>query len=329
MNTALEYHDLANLLPMPTEGEMQLLRESIQKEGQKDPIVLLGGKILDGRSRYEACLTIGTPVISRLYDPETDGPSPTAWVMAKNVYRRHLNAAQRAAIVGAAMAHFEAEAKARLEKTQFKAPEEPKDGASMPPDGQAMPAQRAAEAAADSVQVSATSVKLAKRLHKQAPDLHAQVVKGEISLNRAIEILDQRKKDATAAAGNDADIAAAAERDTLFDKNKVAIERAHGEDFAKSVRDGVVLKTLDELRSFMDLSPAEQKSIRELVIRKRTVRQALKFINAEVTREDKIGDLFLRALSAGGSSMTWSIDGWNVKVSRHRSATQGDEKPAE
>lgn len=312
MTIALEYHPIANLLPMPTEGEQTLLRDSIQKDGQLDPIVLLAGKILDGRSRYEACLTIGKTPETRNFNPEKDGASPTTWVLAKNLFRRHLSTSQRAAVSIDAMPFFEAEAKERLNAVATgQAPEAP-----------AGEAGRSADAAAAVAHVSASSIKHAKKLKKEAPDLHGEVAAGTMTLNAAMEKLAERKAAAQAAKDGEQHGELDAERTKIFESNAAGLERAHGEDFVKAVRDGTVLKTKDELQNFTDLTFPEQKTIRELIIRQWKVVKALKFINGTVSREDKIADLFLRTLSGGASKMSFEIDGWHVVVSRQKQAAK-------
>jgi len=312
MTTALEYHPIANLLPMPTEGEQTLLRDSIAKDGQLDPIVLLAGKILDGRSRFEACLSLNKTPDVRNFNPEKDGASPTTWVLAKNLFRRHLSTSQRAAVSIDAMPFFEAEAKQRLEAAAKHAT----------PEAPAGEAGRSADKAAEVAHVSATSIKHAKKLKKEAPDLHAEVVAGTKTLHEAIKILEDRKADAAAAASNDQNAEADAERTKIYEGNAAGLERAHGEEFTKAIRDSTVLKTVQELRDFTDLSFPEQKTIRELIVRKWTVKKALKFINGTVSREDKIADLFLRTLSGGASKMSFEIDGWHVVVSRQKGAAK-------
>ena len=50
----LELHPLADLFPMMTDEELDELGEDMLKLGQREPIWLYEGKILDGRNRYRA-----------------------------------------------------------------------------------------------------------------------------------------------------------------------------------------------------------------------------------------------------------------------------------
>jgi hypothetical protein len=91
----LELHPLADLFPMMTDEELDELGEDMLKHGQREPIWLYEGKILDGRNRYRACLMKGIePGIT-----ETRVADPLAFVISLNLKRRHLDASQRAMVV--------------------------------------------------------------------------------------------------------------------------------------------------------------------------------------------------------------------------------------
>ena len=55
----LEYHEYANIFPMFSDADFNDLVENIRKNGLRDKIVLLNGRILDGRNRYRALLELG------------------------------------------------------------------------------------------------------------------------------------------------------------------------------------------------------------------------------------------------------------------------------
>ena len=94
--TKLDFHPLAKLLPMMPTSELAELAADIKENGQQEPIVLLDGKIIDGRSRYEACGIAGVEPLTRQYDPATDGDDALAFVLTRNIFRRHLTPSQRA-----------------------------------------------------------------------------------------------------------------------------------------------------------------------------------------------------------------------------------------
>jgi N6-adenosine-specific RNA methylase IME4 len=88
----MQFHELANVFPLIEGDEFAGLVADIGKQGLLEAIVLLDGKILDGRNRYRACLEAGVEP----HFEEFDGEDPVAFVVSKNVARRHLDESQRA-----------------------------------------------------------------------------------------------------------------------------------------------------------------------------------------------------------------------------------------
>src|SRR4030095_11660221 len=90
----MKVHEIAEILPKMGPGEFAELKASIKANGLLDPIVLLNGSILDGRHRARACseLKIKPEFI------EFTGNDPLAFVLAKNLGRRHLAASRRGMI---------------------------------------------------------------------------------------------------------------------------------------------------------------------------------------------------------------------------------------
>jgi len=88
------WHPLADIFPW-IEGEaFRALVDDVRKNGVLEPIVFLDGQILDGRNRYMAAREVGIPYPRVDYD----GPDPLAFVIARNLSRRHLDASQRAMV---------------------------------------------------------------------------------------------------------------------------------------------------------------------------------------------------------------------------------------
>ena len=53
-----QIHKAASLVPLPTKEEQEALTEDIRTNGQQVPISLYRGKIIDGRSRQNACIEL-------------------------------------------------------------------------------------------------------------------------------------------------------------------------------------------------------------------------------------------------------------------------------
>src|SRR5215472_6807367 len=95
--TALEFHPLSDLFPLLEGVEFNALVAYIKANGLHYPIFLYEGKILDGRNRYRACLEAGLEPATRNCDHHVGDPA--AFVISRNIRRRHLNAKQRRELI--------------------------------------------------------------------------------------------------------------------------------------------------------------------------------------------------------------------------------------
>jgi len=95
---ALQRHPLSAAFPDMPDAELQALVDDIEVEGQRVPIMLFDGKVLDGWHRLRACLRLLLPVEFETLAEDVD---PRRWVISQNVSRRHLNASQRAIALAA------------------------------------------------------------------------------------------------------------------------------------------------------------------------------------------------------------------------------------
>ena len=91
--THYEIHEAADIFPTMDSARFAELHTDIRANGLIHPIVLCGGKILDGRNRYRACHEAG--VEPRFIDYIGN---PFAYAWSVNAQRRDLVAEQRAAI---------------------------------------------------------------------------------------------------------------------------------------------------------------------------------------------------------------------------------------
>jgi hypothetical protein len=91
----LEPHPTAEIFPMLDQDELDALAADIKGHGLRELITLYEGKILDGRNRYQACLGAG---IEPRFE-EFTGADPVAFVISKNIRRRHLTPDKKREIV--------------------------------------------------------------------------------------------------------------------------------------------------------------------------------------------------------------------------------------
>lgn len=105
-------HPAADLFPLMDGAELASLVDDVKAHGLLEPIVLAEGAVLDGRNRLRACEL--ADVKPRFVEWEANGLSPVEYVVAKNLHRRHLTTAQRAALALDLLPHLEDEAKERM-----------------------------------------------------------------------------------------------------------------------------------------------------------------------------------------------------------------------
>lgn len=90
-----EIHPAADLFPAMNEIDLTALANDIADRGLLQSVVLFGGKILDGRNRYAACLQAK---VTPTFVQAPEGCDPVDYVISTNVHRRNLTTKQRAAI---------------------------------------------------------------------------------------------------------------------------------------------------------------------------------------------------------------------------------------
>lgn len=90
--SAYDVHPVADLFPMLADDELQELAEDIEQRGLLQPIVLdAEGRVLDGRNRLAACQLVGVEPTFETYS----GDDPEGYAFTVNVARRHLRAGAR------------------------------------------------------------------------------------------------------------------------------------------------------------------------------------------------------------------------------------------
>ena len=89
--TELTFHPLADMFPLMEGEEFDGLVADIDAHGQREPIILYEGMILDGRNRYRACREIAlSPWTAKFEHIASTNDNAEAYVISKNIHRRHL-----------------------------------------------------------------------------------------------------------------------------------------------------------------------------------------------------------------------------------------------
>ena len=91
-------HPAAELFPKMDAEALQALADDIREHGQREPVILYHGAVLDGRNRLRACELAG--VEPRFVTVESDEVGdPIQFVLSLNRHRRHLTPAQVAVLI--------------------------------------------------------------------------------------------------------------------------------------------------------------------------------------------------------------------------------------
>lgn len=90
----MDNHEYADIFPMMDKKEYSDLKNDIKQNGLMEPVITLGGLILDGRNRFRACEELGIKPTTK----EFDGEDALQYVMSTNLQRRNLNQSQKAMI---------------------------------------------------------------------------------------------------------------------------------------------------------------------------------------------------------------------------------------
>jgi hypothetical protein len=160
------------LFPAMNSDEFNALKQSIQRNGQSEPILLFWGKVIDGRHRLKACQELGIePKVETLSVKTYEEAKSVAF--ARNINRRNLTTGQRALMAAALCTRKPGQAK-------FSA-------ATEPPLSQSQ--------AADLFAVSRDSVQRAVKVYCDGgKELNRQLASGETTLNEAhVEVTGSKR----------------------------------------------------------------------------------------------------------------------------------------
>ena len=212
---AMGVHPVAALFPSMDDADFSALCADIAQHGQREPILVHKGLILDGRNRAHALRVLqdeGQPVTVKVreYNGPDDAASLRALVVSLNLTRRHLTASQRAAIALELLPQYEAEAKER-QRTRKPGRKRVKlrggyaqvsqlpAGLPEAPDARARTLERVAEQeqgdarerAAEALGVSPRYVSDLKTIKAHAPHLVEQVRRGDLTVPQAKRLMDK------------------------------------------------------------------------------------------------------------------------------------------
>ena len=184
----MNLHSLCTIFPKLDETAFEALKADIQTNGQRNPIMVKNGEVLDGQNRLRACEELNVVPWMQEYL----GDDLVEFVLAQNLHRRHLTAGQSATIVALAQDWSLAHPKGKQPKSnKINDLDEKTNVAILPTKGLPVDTQ------ADRAEKSGASKRTqgsADKLVKENPELAKKVATGEISLNQAIKEIEPEKE---------------------------------------------------------------------------------------------------------------------------------------
>lgn len=200
--TQYKVHEMALQFPAQTPEERELLKRNMVQRVHlglpplESPILLVGGKIADGRHRYEIWLELAAegdcdgyfaknpPPVEEVATIEQDGEvAALLRINSRNLCHRTLDAGRKAAIFLEQVERFPS-LKQKIEKIRLENEERMKAGKPLDNGSQGATTN---EVIAKMAGVSPSTMKSAKTLLEKAPDKLDKVAKGEMSIKKALK----------------------------------------------------------------------------------------------------------------------------------------------
>ena len=177
IKSKLEFHSVANIMPMMSNNEYEALKLDVKANGLREPIVIYQNKIIDGRNRYNACLDTGIKPIFKEYKGEEK--DLIDFVISLNINRRHLTQSQLSCLAVENIEYYEIKTKENLsiKMKNIKTGKADKNIKTL----------NTMQTLSSLFGVSERYIADAKKLQKLDIDLFNKVKTGEITLTKAIK----------------------------------------------------------------------------------------------------------------------------------------------
>jgi ParB-like chromosome segregation protein Spo0J len=166
----LKQHPLSAAFPALDETAFRALKADIELNGVRERIVTDEEMILDGWHRYRACQELNiVPPINAF-----EGEDPIAYVISKNLHRRHLDPSQRS------LAWVRLTAWQEKAGRKSRSLEKAKEFCNF--------AELSIDATAKLAQVGTRTISHARAATKALPEVQDAVMRGELSVSQAAEL---------------------------------------------------------------------------------------------------------------------------------------------
>ena len=177
MASKYKIHPAANIFPMLSDADFAALKADIEANGQVEEIAFFENQVIDGRNRLRACEELG---IEPFGFELTECKDPVAYVLSKNLYRRHLTPSQAGICAARARDYYDQQAKERQKRKSQSVVE------TLPPQNH----EKARDAAGKAFGVSGKQVdKATKILAAGSGETVAAVESGKLSIDAAAKLV--------------------------------------------------------------------------------------------------------------------------------------------
>lgn len=176
-------HRFSQIFPLMRKDELEELKNDIVLNGLLQPIILYEDQILDGRNRWLVCQELNIKPIFKKYDLAIN---PLDFVIASNLYRRHLTNSQKVILAIDLLPFYEEKAKKRQgARNDITQKVEESSG-------------EAAEFAAKATGTNRQYIYDVKKIKEDRPDLFEKIKSGKKTIKESIREIAKTKRRAQA-----------------------------------------------------------------------------------------------------------------------------------
>lgn len=180
-------HPVADFYPAMSDEDLAGLAADIKAHGQRVPILMTDGAILDGRHRWKACVLAEVEPLTIEWDKKGD---PVEVARSLNNKRRHSTPGQRAAIAAAEATYYEAQSLAKRADNFKGAPKGDESTPLEKPPKKRNESERSTAKAAKKQGAGVGATKAAKKIKEKAPDVFEALRDGKVTVAEAKRAAD-------------------------------------------------------------------------------------------------------------------------------------------
>jgi N6-adenosine-specific RNA methylase IME4 len=181
----MDFHEVSNVFRLMSISEFERLKDSIERNGLRHPIIVYEGKIVDGRNRYNACIELGITPEFIQWDGFGD---LMEFVVLENLDRRHLSETEKSVAYLEIRKWYKQGAKERQRLSEGRGKKVGKNLPTLNPDD-----SKAVGRAAKALGTNRQYLQDVVNIDKKAPDLIQEMKEGKKTIVAARQELRRRE----------------------------------------------------------------------------------------------------------------------------------------